>query len=130
MPITDLQRQRLQRALSGHEAALRDKQRRLSPSSEMVHKTLLQLGHNERVLALIGGFVDSREVSDRLRRDPTSELMARGIELPDNVTLRVLDGYGKEPKPILRFEISVRNTTVIADWDPDVGACVKLAKST
>ena len=96
----------------------------------MVHKALLQLGHNEKVLALIGGFVDSYEVADRLRRDPTSELMARGIELPDNVTLRVLDGYGKELKPILRFGISMQTPTVVADWDPDAGACVKLARST
>jgi hypothetical protein len=128
MPITDLQRQRLQVALAGHEAALKDKQRRLSLSSEMVHEILLELGQSEKVLALVDGFVDSPEVSDRLRRDPASELLARGIDLPDNVTLRVLDGYGKEPKPILRFEIKVRNATVIADWEPDVGACVKLAR--
>jgi hypothetical protein len=127
MPITAVLRERLQRALSEHEALLKNTERPLSARSAKVHKILLELGQNEKLLTLIADFVDSPDLCDELRRNPTSELRARGIELPKNVTMRVLDGYGKDPKPILRFEISVGNATVLADWDPDVGACVKLA---
>jgi hypothetical protein len=128
MPITALQSERLQRALSEHDAALKNTERRPSSSSAKVHKTLLDLGRDEKLLTLIADFVDSPDLSDKLRRNPTSELHARGIELPDNVTMRVLGGSGEYPKRILRFEIKVRNATVLADWDPDVGACVKLAR--
>lgn len=127
MPITALQRERLERALRDHDARVNGTERQLTSTSETVHRILLDLGKNEQLLDFISDFVDSADLGEEARRDPASVLSARGIELPDNVTMRVLDGYGVDPKPILRFEVTVRNATVFADWDPDVGACVRLA---
>jgi hypothetical protein len=128
MPISTAQRQRLERALNDHEAALTSNERKLTSSSARVHEILLELGRNERVLTLIADFVDSPTVSHDLRRNAASELTARGIDLPDGVVVRVIDSYGGGERSILRFEVSVGNATVLADWDPDAGACVRLAR--
>lgn len=130
MPITQLQRQRLERALEGHEAMLNAADRPRSSTSVKVHQVLVELGRDEQVLALIDDFVDVHTVAKELRTDPSAALRARGIELPDGVTVHVLDAYAGETKPVLRFEIKVGNATVLADWNANVGACVRLAQAS
>jgi hypothetical protein len=130
MPITPLQRQRLERALDDHEAMLNAADPPRSSTSVRVHQLLVQLGRDERVLALVGDFVDVPTVAEELRSDPIATLRSRGIELPDGVTVHVTHRYASEAKPVLRFEIKVRNATVLADWDADVGACVRLARTS
>jgi hypothetical protein len=128
MPITPLQRQRLEQALDDHEAVLNAADRPRSSTSARVHQLLVELGRDERVLALIDDFVDVPTVAEELRSDPSAALRTRGIELPNGVAVHVLDGYASEVRPVLRFEIKVRNATVLADWEADVGACVRLAR--
>ena len=129
MPITPLQQERLERALREHATVLDDKERRLSSTARRVHEVLIELGRNQDLLALIAEFVDSPTVSDGLRRDPDGEVAARGIELPEGVSVRVLPGGDANPNDILRFQVQVGNAVVLADWDPAVGPRVKLAYS-
>ena len=129
MPITPLQQVRLVRALRDHAAALDDKERRLSSTARRVHEVLIELGRNQDVLALIAEFVDSPVLSDGLRRDPAGEIAARGIDLPEEVSVHVLQGGGTRPGDILRFRLQVGNAVVLADWDPAIGPRVKLAHS-
>jgi hypothetical protein len=128
MPITDLQRERLRQGLDQHEAALARKGGQLSSSAARIHGILLEMGRDEKLLSLITDFVDSPEVAQELRSNPSAALDTRDIQLLDNVTIRVL-GSDDDQKPILRFEIKMERTTILADWDPDVGPSMKLARA-
>jgi hypothetical protein len=129
MPISALQRERLERSLREHEVLLQRSDRPLSDVAATVHGILLELGRNEDVLALVDDFVDSSELADKLRDDASSVLRARGIDLPEGVTMHVVDGYGDEPKPILRFEVAVRNVSVLAEWDPKLGVSTQVQRA-
>src|SRR4051812_19766423 len=123
MPISALQHERLERSLREHETALQSSNRPLSDVAAKMHRTLVDIGRNENILALVNDFVDSSELADELRDNSSSALRARGIDLPEGVTIHVVngDGDGDEPKPILRLEVTVRNATVLVDWDPELG---------
>ena len=125
MPITALQRERLKRSLDDHEAALRSRDAPPSPMRATIHSILLELGRNEDLLTLVGDFVDSPDLTDELRDKGTSVLAARGITLPDGVAMQVLDGDGERPTSTLRFEFTVRNITILVDWDPELGASTR-----
>jgi hypothetical protein len=43
--------------------------------------------------------------------------------------MHVVDGYGDEPKPILRFEVAVRNVSVLAEWDPKLGVSTQVQRA-
>ncbi|MBT2543056.1 hypothetical protein J7E99_20660 [Streptomyces sp. ISL-44] len=120
MPISALHRERLERALQGHEAGLSN----AGPERAKVHTALLALGRNQDLLALIDDFLDSTEVVQVLRADGASVLRARGITLPEGVTMRVVDGSDSLP-PVLRFQFTVRSLTVFADWDPATGGSAR-----
>ncbi|MFD0229653.1 hypothetical protein ACWGPD_09535 [Streptomyces hirsutus] len=121
MPIPALHRERLRRAIEGHEAELYEKDRPLSPERARVHKILIELGRNEDVLALIDDFLDSSELAGQLSTDPDAVLSTRGITLPEGVALRVVPGHDDHPQPVLRFQFRVRGLTMFADWDPESG---------
>ncbi|MFE9627645.1 hypothetical protein [Streptomyces sp. NPDC006527] len=125
MPIPVLHRERLERALKGHEAALNGG-KPLSPDRARVHRTLLELGRNEELLTLIEDFVDSPELAARLRTDGDSVLSARGIKLPEGVTMQVVHCDGDQPRPLLRFTFAVRGLRMLADWDPESGPCARV----
>ncbi|KAB1144990.1 hypothetical protein F7R91_20150 [Streptomyces luteolifulvus] len=127
MPIHPLHRERLERALEAHETALQYTDKPLSPTRTKVHRVLLELGRDDDILKLIDDFVDSPQLADEIRYDGYSVLSARGIKLPETVTMKVVNGNGKDPQPILRFQFTVRSLTVLADWDPKSGACTRAA---
>ncbi|MET7621878.1 hypothetical protein [Streptomyces sp. NPDC005408] len=122
MPISALHRERLERALQGHEAGLNNSDKPPGPERSKLHTTLLELGRNPYVLTLIDDFLDSPELTRELRTDGASVLRARGITLPEGVTMRVVDGDSDGQQPVLRFQFKVRSLTVFADWDPATGA--------
>jgi hypothetical protein len=124
MPISALHRERLERALQGHEAGLSNDAQPPGPERAKVHTALLALGRNQDLLALIDDFLDSTEVAQALRTDGASVLRARGITLPEGVTMRVVEGQDSLP-PVLRFQFTVRSLTVFADWDPATGASAR-----
>lgn len=126
MPIPALHRERLERALEGHEAALSNGGKPLSPDRARVHRTLLELGRDEELLTLIEDFVDSPEFAVRLRTDGDSVLRARGIKLPEGVTMQVVHCDDGHPRPLLRFTFAVRGLRMLAYWDPESGACARV----
>ncbi|MFJ1610031.1 hypothetical protein ACIOHS_42890 [Streptomyces sp. NPDC088253] len=125
MPISAVQRDRLENALQGHEAALSNSDEPPSPLRARVHATMVQLGRDEDVLTLVSDFMDSPTLVDELRADGAAVLRDRGISLPEGVTMQVVDGYGGDPPPILRLVLTVRSLTLFADWDPRTGASVR-----
>jgi hypothetical protein len=128
MPISALQRERLERSLREHETALQSSNRPLNAVAARVHRTLVEIGRDENILALVNDFVDSSELADELRDDSYSALRARGIELPEGVTIDVVNGEG--PKPVLRLEVTARNATVLVDWDPELGVSTQARRTT
>jgi len=126
MPISSLQRERLERSLQEHEAALKRSDRPLGVVAATVHRILIELGRDGDVLALISDFVDSSELADELRNDGASVLRARGIKLPEGVTMQVVDDNGGKPRAVLRFEVTARNVCVRADWDPELGVSTQI----
>ena len=70
MPITALQRERLEHALQDHDARVNGAERQLSSTSETVHRILLDLGRNEQLLDLISDFVDSPAVCNERAATP------------------------------------------------------------
>ncbi|MBC3190956.1 hypothetical protein H7X46_07755 [Pseudonocardia sp. C8] len=123
--MTRLHREWIDRAVAGHEAALRAPTRPLSPMQTMVHTILLELGRNKELLALVDEFVDSAELVDEIRTDGESVLAARGISLPDGVSMCVVEPAGT-PIPVLRFRFSVRSSVVIVDYHPVMGVSTRL----
>ncbi|MER6408812.1 hypothetical protein [Streptomyces viridosporus] len=91
-----------------------------------MHRTLLELGRDEELLTLIEDFVDSPEFAVRLRTDGDSVLRARGIKLPEGVTMQVVHRDDGHPRPLLRFTFAVRGLRMLAYWDPESGACARV----
>ncbi|MFF1444598.1 hypothetical protein [Streptomyces sp. NPDC058295] len=125
MPISALQRDHLENALQGHEAALRHNDEPSSPLRARVHATMIQLGRDENVLTLLSDFMDSPALVDELRTNGAAVLRDRGISLPEDVTMQVVDRYGGDPPAILRFVLTMRSLTLFADWDPRTGVSVR-----
>ncbi|MDC9825835.1 hypothetical protein PRN20_19035 [Devosia sp. ZB163] len=127
MPISELNRERIQRMLEGHEAALNSTERSLSPDQAMVHRTLLELGRNTGLLELVDEFTDSAELPGRIRENAEEVLRSRGIALPEGVVLTARERREDGTRPLFRLHFPVRRSRMLVDYDAAAGVSTRLS---
>ncbi|MFH8574306.1 hypothetical protein [Streptomyces sp. NPDC017993] len=124
MPIPDIHRQRLDRALREHDRALEriSREKIRLETEEEIHRILLALGRDPGVLDGLCAIHEDPEIIDELEKDADSVLQERGVSLPSGVTIRVA-----EPHRAVQADISVRGTVFVVQWDLELGLSTALA---
>lgn len=110
---------RLNRGLIEHEAALDrlEKERLRLDTKTTIHRTLLSLGRDASILNLINEMYENPGLIEELRKDSESILEARGVALPEEVSISVVDNPGRA----VRVKFSINNIKILAQWSPELG---------
>src|SRR5438270_3059383 len=95
MPIPQKQLEWLNVDLRNHEEELAKLKTGPNPNQPDIHneisfhETVLQVGRDPKVLALVEEINDNPKVADQLARDPNAFTRAKGIKLPPGGTIMV-----------------------------------------
>ncbi|GGK96986.1 hypothetical protein GCM10011588_09310 [Nocardia jinanensis] len=124
--IPPLLAERLERAVQAHETALADGV--ASSTLEELHRTLVVLGRNDRVRLLVREVMGSTAFQELLRRDRETALTTFGVDLPKNVSVRLLDVDGEQPTAIVRFSVAAGRLIADVDWHPRHGVSTRVRR--
>jgi hypothetical protein len=91
MPIPDSHLRKLEKELLGHDKRLQalEASIRAQQIEAEMHRMVVKLGRNEKLLALLGHIRENPQLARRAEEDPHALAAERGLELPEDTSFRI-----------------------------------------
>ena len=124
MSLPEEQLDWVRESIVGHERRIAQLREGIRLAEEEIgfHEVLLDLGHNDRLIEVIGELYDDTDLTSRFARDPLGYCREEDAPLPEGVTLTV-SAVDPEKGRSARLAIDVRYGAWAMEivWDPEDG---------